>query len=228
MLEKTNAYQLPVDGGGCPRYSKIGDMIRDKKLLAEVEIVFTWWRERDSRDYEVVDAPRSDQSGEALLDEAPTSIEADRVVPKRKCLDRYQPLDEFPDLWERFACIKKREDAIAFVRAYGPLSREGLRGKGDIIENILSEAESMRRESVGVTKLYARIDSGQIGVSPSNLLDAIWLQYTKAKSEGRTNRCPQCQRIFAKGPDTGRRKDAIFCSLACKDTAKSLKRSRKP
>jgi hypothetical protein len=215
---------------GCPRYNFIGDTKGDIKLRAEVEIVFTWWRERDRCDYEVIDAPRSGRSGMALLDEVALSVEADRIVPKRKCLDRYQPLDEFhefPTLWEQFARIKKRENAIEFVRAYGPLTSEGLRGKGDIIADIMSEAESMRRGSVGVTKLYAQIDNGRIRVRPGNLLDAIWLQYTKAKSEGRANRCPQCERIFAKGPDAGRRKDAIFCSVECKDTAKSRKRSRR-
>jgi hypothetical protein len=196
-------------------------------MRAEVEIAFIWWRERNGRDYEVIEAPRSSLSGKALLDEAPSSVQADRIVPKRKCLDSYQPLDDIPALWEQFARIEKREDAIKFVRTFGPLGREGLRGKGDIIGNILREADSMRRDTLGSIKLHARIDNGQLRISPADFLDAIWLQYTKDKSEGRANRCPQCRRIFAKGPDTGRRKDAIFCSVECKDKSKSLKRSRK-
>ena len=139
----------------------------------------------------VIEAPRSGLSGEALLDKAPLSVAADRIVPKRKCLDRYQPLEEFPTLWERFARIEKREDAIRFVRTFGPLSQAGLRGKGDIIYDILREAESMRRESIGPTKLYAKIDNGQLRVNPAfsrRDLSAIY----EGQIRGPRNRCPQC------------------------------------
>jgi hypothetical protein len=196
-------------------------------MRAEVEIVFTWRRERDPRDYEVIEGPRSGLSGDALMALSPSSVETDRIVAKGKCLDRYQPLDEFPDLWARFAKITNREGVVEFVRAYGPLTREGLRGKGEIIEDILREAESMRRQIVG-DRLYAQIDIGQLSVRPGNLRDALWLQYSKAKSEGRANRCRQCGRLFAKGPNAGRRRDAIFCSVECKDKFKSLARSQKP
>ncbi|WP_292531885.1 hypothetical protein [Methylocystis sp.] len=197
-------------------------------MLASVEITFTWQRERNPRDYEVIEAPRSGKSGMALLDESPRSVQADRIAPKLKCLDRYQPLDEFPALWEQFAAIKKREDAIKFVRNYGPLSRKGLQGKGDIIEDILDDAQLMRDgcNRIALSKLVAIINSGRLTISPDNLLDAIWLQYADARSKGRANRCPQCDKIFAKGPDAGRRADAKFCSPDCKDKFKSLARSR--
>ncbi len=193
-------------------------------MRAEAEIVFTWWRERDPRNYEVVEGR---ESGRPLLDAAPTSIDPTRIKPNRKCLDRYRPLDEFQTLWERFARIEKREDAVEFVRAYGPLSREGLRGKGDAIVDILLEAESMQSGSIGKVTLDASVADGTLRISPRSLLDAIWLQYTKIKSEGRANRCPQCRALFAKGPDTGRRADAKFCSDECRVKLNSLARSRK-
>src|SRR6476661_6813062 len=137
----------------------------------EAAIAFTWWRERNPRHYEVLKAPRSGRSGLALLDDRRTSVEADRIVPMRKYLDRYQPLEQFPMLWETFSQIKTREAAIDFVRKFGPLTKAGLSGKGDIIEEILSEAEMMRRGLTGPIKLYARIDNGKLSIKPADLIE---------------------------------------------------------
>jgi hypothetical protein len=42
----------------------------------------------------------------------------------------------------------------------------------------------------------------------------------------RTRQCRQCSKPFPIGPDSGRRKDAAFCSDTCRVRFNSLKRKR--
>jgi hypothetical protein len=60
----------------------------------------------------------------------------------------------------------------------------------------------------------------------TNLLDALWLQFAQAKSKGLANRCEQCGKLYATGPNTKRRRHTKFCSVECKTKYHSLKRSQ--
>jgi hypothetical protein len=192
------------------------------------QIEFTWWRALDRRDYEVIKATAPDRNREwttlgpfedPLIIAVRPLVAADFSwikVKKGAAMERYHPL-KVQDLWKQFSNIRDWEQGIEFVEKYGPLTRQGLEGKGDVIERINGEAAEMRHNIRGavLSRLTARIVDGRLRIEPSNLLNAIWLQYAKAKSAGRANRCPQCDRITT-GPDTGRRRDAKFCSKECK------------
>ena len=133
-------------------------------------------------------------------------------------------------LFKRFAEIKTPEDVLKFVETYGPLTYAGLRGKGDIVEEIIDEARDMRngvRKHLG--KLNVSIDTtadeAMLNVRPACLLDAIWLQYAQANPRTRPRR--QCGERFLFGAAAGRRRDAQFCSDECRKRFNSLKRSRR-
>lgn len=201
----------------------------------QTEISFGWWRERNQKDYEIKNAGNRPTFTGIIRDDWP------RIRAKGAALDPYRPLDEFPDLYERFAKIKSEADAIKFVRAYGPLTCDGLNGKGDTIFLIQRQAESMAAGNVlagaamldGVALcnlnavLAADHDGLHLRIEPSNLRDALWLQFADAAFKGLANRCKQCKRLFATGPDAGRRRKAQFCSIECKTKYHSLKRSRR-
>jgi hypothetical protein len=199
----------------------------------QVDINFTWWRERNQRDYvEVMPKLRRQKPtmvGRVLLGQVP------RIVAKGVRLDRYQPLKEFPDLYAQFAKLRSQEDVVKFIRAYGPLTEEGLHGgKGDDTFHGLVQAECMgaRNLHVGMVictlnaKLVADHNGIHLKAEPSNLLDALWLQFAQAVSKGLANRCEQCGKVYATGPDTKRRRHTKFCSVKCKTKYHSLKRSR--
>jgi hypothetical protein len=204
----------------------------------QTEISFQWWRERNPKDYEIKNAGTKPNILAVLHEDWPANEPTIRA--KRIALDPYNPLDEFPDLYERFTKIRSEADAIKFVRAYGPLTVEGLNGKGDIIQIIQGQARNMARGwpvaygLLGLPEphvpLYATLAADQNGfhlkIEPASLLDALWLQFAEAVSRGLANRCKQCNRLFATGPDAGRRRGAEFCSEQCKIKFHSLKRSR--
>src|SRR5262249_52231595 len=203
-------------------------------IAMEIEISFGWWRERNQRDYVIKGDPRkrsiSERVHEILRNDIP------HIVAKGVALDPYRPLDEFPDLYGRFMDIRSADDAIKFVRTFGPLTLEGMRGKGESIRQIEGQARGMAEGNLHVgfevcsitAQLFAGYDGLRLRVVPNNLLDALWLQYAQAKAAGLANRCrnPECQRLFATGPDAGRRRGAEFCSVECKTKFHSLKRSR--
>src|SRR5262249_45184831 len=116
---------------------------------------------------------------------------------------------------------------------------DGLQGKGDIIHVIQRQAEGMaagRLPPYGLPvewvlcDLHATLAAGHEGihlrVEPTNLRDALWLQFAEAASLGLANRCKKCKELFAPGRDAKRRKGAEFCSVECKTKFHSLKRSR--
>jgi len=199
----------------------------------QVDINFTWWRERNQRDY-VEDMPEVRRqkptfAGRILLGQV------SRIKAKGVCLDRYQPLKEFPDLYARFAKLRSQEDVVRFIRTYGPLTEEGLKGgKGDDTFSGLVQAECMAARNLHAgmvictlnTKLVADHNGIHLKAEPSNLLDALWLQFAQAISKGLANRCEQCGKLYATGPDTKRRRHTKFCSVRCKTKYHSLKRSR--
>jgi hypothetical protein len=75
-------------------------------------------------------------------------------------------------------------------------------------------------------RLVGAHDGIRLQVEPSNLLDALWFQYAQASFKGLTNRCKQCDQLFATGPNAKRRRGAEFCSVECKTKFHSLERSR--
>ena len=73
----------------------------------QAELRFTWARERNPRDYREWGSPRparpvAPKMEDILHDRWP------RIVAKGVCLDRYEPLAEFPDLYERFIASSPR------------------------------------------------------------------------------------------------------------------------
>lgn len=64
-------------------------------------------------------------------------IQPDRIVGNGGALLPSQPLT-IGDLFERFSRIRTPEDAFKFVETHGSLTLSGLRGKGDIVEELTS------------------------------------------------------------------------------------------
>jgi hypothetical protein len=200
----------------------------------QADISFSWWRERNQKDYvEVLPEERRNKRpsfvGRVLLGQVP------RIVAKGVCLERYQPLKEFPDLYERFAKLRSQDDVVKFIRTYGPLTEEGLKGgKGDDTFGGLVQAECMAKGNLHIgmvvcnlnTRLVADHNGLRLQAEPTNLLDALWLQFAQARSKGLANRCEQCGKLYATGPDTKRRRHTKFCSVECKTKYHSLKRSQ--
>jgi hypothetical protein len=199
----------------------------------QADVTFTWWRERNPRDYEEFkpEARREKPTFVGLV----LHDRVSRIVAKGVSLERYQPLKEFPDLYARFAKLRSQDDVIKFIRTFGPLTEEGLRGgKGDNTFTALRQAESMAAGNLHVglvfcelnAKLIAEHDGIHLKIEPNNLREALWLQFAQAASKGLANRCKLCGELFATGPDTKRRRGAEFCSVQCKTKYHSLKRSR--
>jgi hypothetical protein len=199
----------------------------------EAEVRFTWWRERNPRDYEEINAkaPFPQTSFvDGILDE-----NEHRIVAKGVRVEAYRPIEEFPDLFKRYAQVRSQQDAVKFVRTFGPLTEDGLPGrKGDSVFKVLRQAECMAAGNLHLgfvfSQLNARMtaehDGLHLHVEPSNLLEALWFQFADAVKRGQANRCRHCKALFATGPDAKRRKGAEFCSVECKIKHHSLKRSR--
>jgi hypothetical protein len=201
----------------------------------QVEIRFNWWRERDPSDYVVKGDHRRRPSFTDILHDGLPSIAAKGVR-----LEPYQPLKEFPDLFAQFAAIQSADDAIKFVKNFGPLTERGLptergsQGKGDTFTIIVGQSQAMASGTLHVGSVLCSLNTGLVAghdgihliAEPNNLLDALWLQYAEARAAGLANRCKQCKRLFATGPDAGRRRGAEFCSIECKTKYHSLQRSR--
>jgi hypothetical protein len=198
---------------------------------------FSWWRERNPHDY-VEWGPPLPTSGPPSFHDVIALGREPRIKAKGVCLERYQPLKEFPDLYARFAKLQTQADAAKFIRTFGPLTDSGLQGgDGDSLRTVLSQASNIRDghlyPSFGfvVTSLNARLTADHDGihlkVEPPDLLAALWLQFAQAVAKGLANRCKQCDGLFATGPDTKRRRGAEFCSIECKTKYHSLQRSRR-
>jgi hypothetical protein len=200
----------------------------------QADISFTWWRERNQKDYVEV-LPDERRHRMPSLVRRVLKGQIPRIVAKGVCLERYQPLKEFPDLYERFAKLRSQYDVVKFIRTYGPLTEEGLKGgKGDDTFMGLRQAESMAAGNLYVgfvicnlsTRLIADHNGYRLQAEPNNLLDALWLQFAQATSRGLANRCEQCGKLYATGPNTKRRRHTKFCSIECKTKYHSLKRSQ--
>jgi hypothetical protein len=200
----------------------------------QADIDFSWWRERNPSDYAEWGPPLPKVGLPSFYDVVVGGLEP-RIKAKGVCLERYQPLQEFPDLFARFAKLKSQADAAKFIRTFGPLTADGLQGgDGDRLLHALSQAHNIRGEHLHVgfvvtsldAKLRADHDGIHLKVEPPDLLSALWLQFAEARSKGLADRCKQCGALFATGPDGRRRRGAEFCSIKCKAKFHSLKRSR--
>jgi hypothetical protein len=200
----------------------------------QADLTFTWFRERNPRDYKEI-MPE-------LRRERPTAVDyvlkdrTSRIVAKGVSLEGYQPLEKFPDLYARFADLRSQDEVAKFIRTFGPLTEDGLpNGEGDDLFAMLFQAQCIRSNNlhlgVVVTQLNASLvgerDGLHLKIAPTNLLEALWLQFAQAASKGLANRCKQCGALFATGPDAKRRKGAEFCSLECKTKYHSKIRSRR-
>jgi hypothetical protein len=190
---------------------------------------FTWYR--DLKGYHLVPAkvPKR-RPGQSLLDFKPRDFQPARIVRNGGSLQSYRPLEAFNDLFRRFIEMDRSEGGVLkFVQAFGPLTHDGLRAKGDHVPALIRQAEDMLWPgTMALNKLNAWIvtehNETRLKVSPACLLDALWLQLAQANT--RSKECPQCGNRFLVGVTVGKRKDAEFCSTKCQVQSKSLKRSR--
>ena len=148
-------------------------------IMPELTLDFTWYKHPEGL------PPRS---GEA----APAAAWAialgrtghwDRARPdfwegREASIDR--PL-EIPNLVGRFIEMAKSEAGVLkFVEKFGPLTDDGLRGKGEVVPEIMDQVEAMVRygtRGLGKFKAWIEIDHEgmRLKVRPSCLLDALWL-----------------------------------------------------
>ena len=167
-------------------------------------------------------------------------------------LTPYRPLDVFDSLFESFAKLRTEDDVLYFVERFGPLTRDGLdTQRGELVDGVLAHADTMRDLFLFSTGDRARraavlaglqvnpfaemevtleLDAGsedlKLRLSPTSLLDALWLQAVQHLSSGATVRqCQHCSQWFEVGPGTGRRADAKFCSDQHRISFNSLKRT---
>jgi hypothetical protein len=193
--------------------------------MPDLTLDFTWYR--DPKGYRLIPARIPD----SITDDVRMSaIQPGRIVRKGGKLQSYRPLDHFPALFDRFINTATTENGVLeFVEKFGPLTEEGLRGKGDVVDEIVEQAEAMARPgSRTLNRFSASVIVGQdemrLKVSPICLLDALWLQLAQANT--RSRECPQCRKPFRIGVAVRRRKDARFCSDDCRIKFNSLERSR--
>lgn len=83
------------------------------------DISFTWWRERNPRDYVEIEA-EAFRNRPSFVDVVLKGRQP-RIVAKGICLERYHPLEEFPDLYERFAKLRSKDGAVKFIRTLAHL-----------------------------------------------------------------------------------------------------------
>jgi hypothetical protein len=68
-----------------------------------------------------------------------------RIVYRGNGLQPYRPLDHFPrKLFETFSNVASSEDLLTFVKRFGPLTHEGIDGRGDNVEHVLPHARQMK------------------------------------------------------------------------------------
>jgi hypothetical protein len=192
---------------------------------------FTWYKH--ARGYRLVPAKLHRGS---VLDAQPDDIEPAKIVPEGGPLQSYRPLDEYDTLFKQFIDEAKSEAGLlAFMNKFGPLTNNGLRKDGEVVWKIIDEAKGMvGTVAASLNPLRASIvaENGRmrLQVSPACLLDALWLQYAQAQSNGVAFRQCQnrkCGKMFIAGVAGNRRGDARFCSDKCRIQHNSRERSRR-
>src|SRR5262249_55744990 len=132
---------------------------------------------------------------------------------------------------------------LAFCTEYGPLPHAGAAGAGgEVVPSLLDQAKRMRERlkpqrakiapDIPITRLMASLSTDRKGtvslqICPVTLLDALWLQFAQARTEGaEMHQCKHCQGWFPVGGKSGRRLDAEFCTDEHRKRFNSLARSR--
>jgi hypothetical protein len=211
---------------------------------------------RDTKGYRIVGKippPRRRYSRDELLDEpleavpsgrlgqvrADGTVEGDwisgEIVGNRGKHEKV-PLDQYPDAFEKFAAVKTPAQLLDFVTKLGPLTN----AKHQAVIELLDEAQRMR-ECMRADKaepFYRHLDlkahlikdrkTGELdtSVTPSSLLDALWLQFQQSQSNGADFReCPFCHGLFSVGGNSGRLRNTEFCSPEHRKRFNSLARS---
>jgi hypothetical protein len=149
-------------------------------------------------------------------------------------------LDDYPALYSTFASVRTPEELLAFVTQYGLLTqRRTGASEGDVVPLVLRQAKWFRTNlnarkaniwnPIPETELKAWLSRDlSVKYGPSTLLDALWLQFAQALSDGAQMReCRHCHRVFPVGGKSGKRLVAEFCSAAHRIEFNSLARSRK-
>jgi hypothetical protein len=132
-------------------------------------------------------------------------------------------LEQYPDAFEKFAAVKTPTELVEFVAKFGLLTN----AKHQAVIELLDEAQQMR-ECMRADKAEAfsrHLDlkahlikdrkTGELdtSVTPSSLLDALWLQFQQSQSSGAVFReCPFCHSLFSVGGNSGRLRNTEFCS----------------
>lgn len=147
------------------------------------------------------------------------------------------------DGWE----VERLGDDVNFVRGHAKtisMTLEMLRGHvGDLPKwrggQFECEVPSFGKgaKMVGGIPIPARLGASlapdpmtgtwQLKLQPPSLLDAIWLQLGQAiAGSADLKQCSHCGEWFEAGANSGKRRDAKFCSAKCKTRYFSLERSR--
>jgi hypothetical protein len=162
----------------------------------------------------------------------------------------YRPLAEVDTLYLIFATLRNSEDVLNFVERFGSLTRYGETPRGaDIVRVVLAHAALFRdwlgavsenrvakRVNQRLNEINADLNASlvvdakgmvRLQVTPSDLLDGLWLQLALKLSGQTTIRaCLHCGQWFEAGIRSGRRVDAKFCSDEHRIAFNSLKRTK--
>jgi hypothetical protein len=225
-------------------------------LPTQLLVNFEWWRDAagyrlvpDTTPPDPGDAVVFHPHGIRVVSE----IKPLRLVRLGGGLIPYHPIDHFETLYRIFANeVRTPKDVLAFAQKFGSLTVDGLDMKvGEPAYNTVVHAEGMR-EFLGFASgdkqlltrgieaqmnalghidvaivLDAETTRPKLRLSPSSLLDALWLQFAQALAGGSSLRqCQLCGGWFETGDGTGRRRDAKFCSNEHRIAFNSLKRSK--
>jgi hypothetical protein len=222
-------------------------------MMAHLLIDFVWWR--DAEGYRLVadGTPPEPLVFHPLGIRIVSATKPLRLVRLGGDLIPYRPLDQFGTLFRIFANdVKTPKDVLAFAQKFGPLTVAGLdKALGEPAHDTVVHAEGMREFlsfARGDKRLLERgIDAqlnplGQIDIalvldpatnkpklrlSPSSLLNALWVQFGQALSgDTGLRQCQHCGAWFETGVGTGRRLDAKFCSDEHRIAFNSLKRRK--
>jgi hypothetical protein len=145
-------------------------------------------------------------------------------------------LEQYPDAFEKFAAAKTPSQLLTFVAEFGPLTN----AKHQAVIELLDEAQQMREcmQADKAEPFFRNLDlkahlikdrkTGELetSITPSSLLDALWWQFQQSQLSGANFRqCPHCGSLFAAGGNSGRLRNAEFCSPEHRKRFNSLARS---
>lgn len=191
----------------------------------DVTLNFTWYK--DTKGYRFVPTTTKRRPGQSILDAKLADIQPARIVRLGGTLLSYRPFEKVSRLHNQFISLAKTESGVLrFVETFGPLTHEGLRGKGDAVHDVITHAEDMTKVLRGgivalpLGPLQTTIQSDRRGVMrlevrPRSLIDALWFELSQDKSKTDFRECLECSKLFQVGGGA-RRVGAIFCSDECR------------